>query len=127
MTKPFFLDTSIILEAVLGHSIKALSVVFESSCPAHTIEYVLKEVHFVLRDRYGYSEFEIARVLERLRERLVVHKNPPSKAFRKLDIRDKSDKPIVYAARCHGCILLINDQETMEDAQIYVEARKLED
>jgi len=46
---------------------------------------------------------------------------------RKLDIRDKSDRPIVYAAKYHGGILGTNDEETYQDAKMYVKTRKLED
>jgi predicted nucleic acid-binding protein len=127
MDRPFFLDTSVILAAILGTSRPASRLVFSSGWDLHTIEYALKETGRVLRKRYHFPEPKIAEAIDHVRRRVVVHRTPPAIRFGKLDIRDKSDRPIVYAARMLGCVLIIDDEETYRDALAYVEAVRLDD
>ena len=127
MDRPFFLDTSIIIAAIIETSKTARQLVFASGWELHTIEYVMKEVRRVLRERYRLRESEISTALDHVRSRVAVHRTPPAVRFKKLDIRDRSDRPIVYAARSLGCILVIDDEQTYHDALAYVEAVRLDD
>jgi predicted nucleic acid-binding protein len=127
MTKPLFLDTSVIIDAFVGTSEDAFRLLFESKESLHTIDYVMKEIYHVMRNKYNYSEVQVNRVRDAIRTRVTIHKNPPVKALCKLDIRDSSDKPIVYAARSLGCILVLSDEVTRTDAQKYVKVRRLAD
>ena len=127
MDLPLFLDTSIIVAAILIPDGPARKLVFSSGLELHTIEYVLKETRHVLGKRYRVPEPRIADAFLQVRSRVVVHRTPPANRFKKLDIRDKSDKPIVYAARSLGCILVIDDERTYRDALKYVEAVRLDD
>jgi predicted nucleic acid-binding protein len=126
MAQRVFLDTSVIIAAVTGTSAEAFELVFTSSSEAHTNEYVLKEVYHVLKD-LGFKEELIARVLDSIKEKLIIHKDPPVNAFKKLNMRDKSDRPIVCSAMILGCTLIIADEVTYQDAKKYVKVRRLGD
>jgi predicted nucleic acid-binding protein len=127
MDRPLFLDTSIIVAAILIPGGPARRLVFSSGWDLHTIGYVLKETRHVLRKKYHVPESRLADTFQRVRNRVIVHRTLPAIRFKKLDIRDKSDKPIVYAARSLGCILVIDDECTYRDALAYVEAVRLDD
>jgi predicted nucleic acid-binding protein len=127
MTQRVFLDTSVIISAVTGTSAEALRLVFSRSSEAHTNEYVLKEVYHVLKKDFKFKEELIARVLDSIKEKLIIHKDPPVKAFKKLDLRDKADRPIVCSAMNLGCTLIIADEVTYQDAKKYVKVRRLGD
>jgi predicted nucleic acid-binding protein len=127
MTERVFLDTSVIIAAVTGTSTEAFRLVFTTSREAHTNEYALKEVYHVLRTVFKFKEELIAKVLDSIRERIIIHKDPPVKAFKKLDLRDKADRPIVYSAMELGCTLIIADEVTYQDAKKYVKVRRLGD
>jgi predicted nucleic acid-binding protein len=127
MTERVFLDTSVIIAAVIGTSAEAFRLVFTSSCESHSNEYALKEVYHVLRKGFGFKEEFIAQVLDSIREKIIVHKDPPVKAFKKLKLRDKADRPIVYSAMNFNCTLIIADEVTYQDAKRYVKVRRLGD
>ncbi len=126
MIRDFFLDTSVIIEALSKKSSAAFRLVFLPLRRAHTIEYVMKEAHHVLKER-GLREDLIREALDGIRGKVIVHRTPPANRFKKLDIRDRSDKPIVYAARHLGCVLVLRDERTYRDALKYVEAFRLDD
>lgn len=65
--------------------------------------------------------------VDHVRRRVAVHRTPPADRFKKLEIWDRSDRPIVYAARSLGCILVMDDESTYRDALKYVEAVRLDD
>ncbi len=125
MTERVFLDTSVIIAAITGTSAEAFRLVFTASSEAHTNEYALKEVYHVLGKVFGFKEELIARVLDNLRDRIIIHKDPPVKAFKKLILRDKADRPIVCSAMNLGCTLIIADEVTYQDAKRYVKVRRL--
>jgi len=127
MDRPLFLDTSVIIAAILETSEPASRLVFSSGWDLHTIEYALKEIRRVLRKQYRFPEQRITEALDYVRNNVVVHRTPPAIRFKKLDIRDRSDRPRVYAARALGCILIIDDERTYRDALKYVEAVRLDD
>lgn len=127
MDRPLFLDTSVIIAAILETSRLASLLVFSSRWDLHTIEYVIKETRRVLHERYLFMEPQIAQALARVGTKVIVHRTPPAVRFKKLAIRDRSDRPIVYAAMSLGCILVIDDEQTYRDALKYVEAVRLDD
>jgi predicted nucleic acid-binding protein len=125
MTERVFLDTSVIVAAVTGTSADAFQLLFTPNCESHTNEYVLKEVYHVLRKAFRRHEEDVAKILDIVREKVKVHKDPPVKAFKKLKLRDRSDRPIVYSAMILGCTLIIADEVTYQDAKRYVKVRRL--
>ena len=127
MDKGYLLDTSVILAAVLGTNDKAKQFLFSPDLDLHTIEYVIKEIYHVLLYQYGLTKYQIGLIIDEIRSRVKIHKNPPVKAYKKLNIRDKSDRPIVCAAILHNCVLIIRDEMTYRDAKKYVEAIRLDD
>ena len=120
MSGGVFLDTSVIIAALTGTSRGCVNLVFGKSLDLHTNDYVLKETYHVLRKRFGFSEWDVSGAIRQLRERTRVHRNPPVAAFRKLEIRDKADRPVVYAAMTLGCMLATLDEKTAKDACRYV-------
>ena len=80
-----------------------------------TNEYVIREVRKILKSRFGYSEFQINGAIDSIRLRCEVCLNPPPNRFKKLEIRDKSDKPIVQGAIDNKCTLVTGDYNTYHD------------
>jgi len=127
MKKRFFLDTSIIIAALTKTSPVAFKIVFKSDWSLHTIDYVMRETYHVLRNRVKMTEAQIGAALDELRKHIEVHRDLPAKASSKLNVRDKADKPMIYAAMKMGCILIIQDEKAYQDAKRYVEVVRLKD
>jgi predicted nucleic acid-binding protein len=120
-----FLDTSVILDKVLGLSREASRLFNDTDMVLHTNEYVLKEVYHVLKKRFEYSEMEIGYVLDFIRESCIIHPAPSKEELRKIRITDKADRPIIVTARKFGLVLYVDDERTFRGASKYVSVTRI--
>lgn len=118
-----FLDTTVILSAVTKRNITSYRILLNYRGQLYTNEYVIKECRRVLKKEFGFSDELINKALDYVRIRCVVLPPPNKKEFKKIAIRDKADKPVVCSAMKKGCILVIDDKATYEDARRYVETK----
>ncbi|VVB89234.1 Uncharacterised protein [uncultured archaeon] len=58
--------------------------------------------------------------MEFLRTRIEIVKTPSKEEFKTIDSNDKSDRPIIFSAKKHGCIFITDDTPTKKDAEKYV-------
>ena len=121
----YFLDTSVFLNWILKRSKEAEFVLSDRNIKKYTNKYVLKEIYWVLKINKEFSEESIARYIERINEKCIILPTPSKEEFGKIDITDKSDRPIVFSAMKHNLILLIDDERTYRDAKKYVKVRRI--
>lgn len=118
-----FLDTTVVISAITKRNIASFDLLLKYMGKLYTNEYVIKECIRVLKKEFRYSSELINRSLDYVRVRCEVLPTPNEKEFKKIDIRDKADMPVVCSAMKKGCILVIDDEETYEDAKRYVETK----
>lgn len=119
-----FLDTTVIVSAVTRRNIASYNLLLNYEGELYTNRYVIKECIRVLKKEFGYSDELINRALDYVRARCEVMPTPSEKEFAKIAIRDKADRPVVCSTMKKGCVLIIDDEETYDDAKKYVEARR---
>jgi len=120
MTRYLF-DTSVLLAGLMGTSKRSERYYDDDTVEKVTIEYVLKESYRVLRDFFKLNEDEINHAMEDIHEKIRILPNPTVGEFRKINISDKSDRPIVCAAKKYGCTLLLRDYRTYKESQDIVD------
>jgi len=120
-----FLDTSVLLGKVLKRSKSAERVFLDTTIEKYTNEYALKEMYRVLKNQFGFSEIHIGYAIDFIRQTCIILPLPRKEEFKKIGLRDKSDRPIVCSARKYGLILFIDDERTYQDAKKYVEVRRI--
>jgi predicted nucleic acid-binding protein len=118
-----FLDTTVIVSAVTKRNIASYNLLLNYKGKIYTNEYVIKECIRVLKKEFGYSSELVNKALDYVRFRCEVLPTPNKREFKKIGIRDKADQPVVCSAMKKGCILVIDDEETYEDAKKYIETR----
>ncbi len=111
----YLFDTSVLVAALMGTSGRSMRYYDDPTLEKFTIEYVIKETYRVLRGHYKLSEDEISHVMEDIHEKIRIFPDPTVGEFRKIDISDKSDRPIACAAKKYGCRLLLRDYRTYRD------------
>jgi len=119
-----FLDTNILLNSLLPEReayISCISILLQNNIPLVTNEYVLKEARKILEEIYYFNQEDINQFMEFLRERMEVVKTPSKEEFKVINSSDKSDRPIIFSARKHQCILITDDTPTKRDAETYVQ------
>jgi len=116
-----FLDTSVILDKVLGISKEATQLFDDPDMVLHTNEYVLKEIYHVLKDEFVFTESQISYVIDFVRETCIIHPNPSKEELKTIKLSDKADRPIVVTAKKHRLTLYIDDVKTFKEASKYVE------
>ena len=104
--KRFFLDTSVILNWILKRSKEAEKVMTGPDCQRFTNRFVFKEVYWVLKNNKKYPESLIAHYIERISEVCTILPAPSKEEFKKIRIRDKSDRPIICSAKRYDLVLL---------------------
>jgi len=85
-----------------------------------TNEYVLKEARKILEEIYSFNQEDINQFMEFLRARMEVVKTPSKEEFKVIKSNDKSDRPVIFSAKKHGCVLITDDAPTKKDAEKYV-------
>ena len=118
------LDTSVLLGHILDLSKEASRVFNDGSIEKYTNEYALKEVYHVLKMN-SYSELEISYVIDYIREECIILPNPSKNEMKKVEIRDKSDRPFVCSAMKYDLILYIDDFKSFQDARKYVRVHQI--
>ena len=124
MTKAF-LDTSVLIGQILKLSTKAQRIFTDNSIEKYTNEYALKELYHVLKKKYGFTELEIAYAIDYIREICIILPNPITNEMKKINIRDRSDRPFVCSAMKYNLELYIDDMKTLTDAEKYVAVRRI--
>lgn len=118
-----FLDTTVLISAITKRNIASFNLLLKYRGKLYTNEYVIKECIRVLKKEFGYSSELVNSALDHIRARCEVLPTPNKKEFRKIKIRDKADAPVVCSAMKKGCILVIDDEQTYEDAKEYIETK----
>ncbi|HID27926.1 MAG TPA: PIN domain-containing protein [Methanosarcinales archaeon] len=97
----FFLDTNILLSIIfpkrIGHKYSR-AILRQKKIPLYTNEYVLKEVRRALYKEYKYTTEKINKIVECFRETITIIKNPSKAELRTIQVKDKSDRPIIKSA-----------------------------
>jgi len=120
MTK-YLLDTSVIIAGLTGTSKRSKRYYDDNTIKKCTIEYVIKEVYHVLKNSFHFSEDEINYAMEDIYIKIEILPNPNVNEYKKINIRDRSDRPIVCAAIKNDCRLLIRDFKTYQDSKDLVD------
>jgi len=71
----------------------------------------------VLKKSFDFSEDEINYAMEDIYLKIEILPNPNINEYKKIKIRDRSDRPIVCAAQKYNCRLLIRDFVTYQDSK----------
>ncbi len=119
----FFLDTTIIISSLVpdrSEHIACVSILLQNNIPLLTNEYVIKETRRVLEDVYSLDQSDINQFIDFLSTKLDIVKTPSKQEFSNIKSNDKSDRPIIYSAKKHLCILITDDNPTKKDALNYV-------
>lgn len=119
----FFLDTNILISSLVpdrGEHIACVSILLQNNIPLLTNEYVIKETRRVLEDIYSFDRGDINQFIEFISIKLEIVKTPSKEEFSNISPNDKSDRPIIYSAKKHQCILITDDSPTKKDALNYV-------
>ncbi|MFH0903982.1 MAG: PIN domain-containing protein [Methanobacteriota archaeon] len=118
-----FLDTTIIISSLLpdrSEHIACVSILLQNKIPLLTNEYVVKETQRVLEQVYSFDQADINQFIEFISTKLEIVKTPSKEEFSNIKSNDKSDRPIIYSAKKHHCVLITDDILTKKDALNYV-------
>jgi len=118
-----FLDTNILLNSLIPdrkEHIHCISILLQNNIPLLTNEYVLKEARRILEDIYSFNQEDVNQYMEFLLTKLEIVKTPPKEEFKTINSNDKSDRPIIFSAQKHKCVLITDDLPTKKDAEKYV-------
>ncbi|MCZ7402333.1 MAG: hypothetical protein O8C61_08935 [Candidatus Methanoperedens sp.] len=121
----FFLDTTIIISSIVpdrSEYISCVSILLQNNIPLLTNDYVIKETRRVLKDSYSSDLGDINKFIEFLSTKLEIVKTPSKEEFSNIISNDKSDRPIIFSAKKHQCILITDDIPTKKEALKYVMA-----
>ena len=102
--------------------ISCLSILLQNNISLVTNEYVIKEIRKILVDIYSFDQEDINRFIEFLRTKMEIVKTPSKEEFKIINSNDKSDRPIIFSAKKHRCILITDDMPTRNNAENYVMA-----
>ena len=119
MTK-LFLDSTVIISALTVRDPDSVLILIEGRYTLFTNEYVIKEIRRILDSEFGFTQDEINRSIDFVRDNCIVLQMPRKKDFTRIEIEDKSDRPIVYSAMKNRCILVTQDRLLMQNATKYV-------
>ena len=120
----FFLDTTIIISAITGRSLKCVEILENRNFTLYTNEYAIKEVRRILNDVFQFTTKEINENVEYIESKCIILPNPSKNDIKNIKISDKSDTPIVSSALKLKIPLIIDDHRTYIDAKKYVETLK---
>lgn len=118
-----FLDTNILLNSLIPDRrahISCLSILLQNNIQLVTNEYALKEARKILEEIYSFNQEDINQFMEFLRAKIEIVKTPSKEEFKTINADDKSDRPIIFSAKKHHCVLITDDIPTKKDAEKYV-------
>lgn len=87
-----------------------------------TNEYVLKETRKILEEIYSFDKEDINQFIGFLRTKIEIVKTPSKEEFKSINSNDKSDRPIIFSAKKHYCVLITDDAPTKKDVEKYIQA-----
>lgn len=122
----YFLDSNVIIMAILRPDEIEGRIVFSFPATKFTNNYVIKEIRRVMLNK-KIPQNEIEAEVTEVKRHVIVLSTPPKHEFQKLEITDKSNKPIVCSALKAGCVFISNDVKTRNDAKKYVKAQTPEE
>ena len=120
----FFLDTTVIISAITGRSLKCVEILENQNFKLFTNQYVIKEIKRILSDVFKFTSKEINENVEYIESKCVILPKPTKNDIKNINISDKSDKPIVSSALKLKIPLIIDDHKTYLDAKKYVKTLK---
>ena len=123
-TIELFLDTTIIISAITGRSLKCAEILEGQNYKLYTNEYVIKEIRRDLKDVFEFTPKDINESVEYIENKCVILPQPTKNDIKNIEISDKSDKPIVFSAIKLKIPLVIDDHKTYLDAKKYVKTFK---
>ncbi len=115
-----FLDTSVLISASRGRKEASVRLFFRGEFELITNEYAIKEFRRIMLTNFGLSQEVVEEAILIIRKRCLVLPSPSPEKYGKIAIRDKSDIPIVLGALNASCILVIDDEITLQDAKKYI-------
>ncbi|UCE72841.1 MAG: hypothetical protein JSV56_07335 [Methanomassiliicoccales archaeon] len=115
-----FLDSTVIISAITARDSDSVLIFVEGRYSLFTNEYVIKETRRILDSEFGFTQDEINRSIDFVRNSCVVLKMPHKRDLKRIKIEDKSDRPIVYSAMKNKCILVTHDRLLIKSAEKYV-------
>jgi predicted nucleic acid-binding protein len=124
VTIEYFLDTTILISALTGRSLRCVEILESNKYKFYTNEYAIKEVKRILKDIFELTPDEINENIEYIETRCIILPKPSKNELRNIKITDKSDKPIVATAKKLNIPLIIDDHITFKDAKKYVNTFK---
>ncbi len=74
-----------------------------------------------------YSDYDIDLAIENIERNANLLPDPSKNECRKIRITDKSDRPIVYSAMKHDCVLVTEDRLLLKEGRKYVRTMRPED
>jgi len=127
----YFFDTSVLVRALLEPQSHAATILFgrDPLVQRYTGWIALKELRRLPRDhpKLGLRLPLLERHIDRILEHLILVPALPLESFRDITLGDRSDRPIVAAARHVHAILVTRDRALAIDARPYVETLLIED
>ena len=123
-TTEFFLDTTILISAITGRSLKCVEILENRNFKLFTNEYAIKEVRRILSDVFKFTLKEINENVEYIENKCKILPKPTKNDVKNIKISDKSDKPIVASTIKLNVPLIIDDYVTHHDAKKYVKTFK---
>lgn len=124
VTIEYFLDTTILISALTGRSLRCVEILESNKYKFYTNEYAIKEVKRILKDIFELTPDEINENIEYIETRCIVLPKPTKNELRNIKITDKSDIPIVVSAKKFNIPLIIDDYVTYKDAKKYIKTFK---
>ena len=121
-----FLDSTVIISAITARNPAAVYLLMDDDFERYTNEYVIKETRRILQKAFDFSIRDVNDSIDLVRRQCIVLPLPNKEEYKKLEIKDASDKPIVLSAIKKRCILVTEDYILLENAKKYVKAKRPE-
>ena len=122
-----FLDTNVLVSAYENRSLASKSILFSGKYDLLINEYCWKETMKVLEREFGRPQTDLQEFKETVERKCSMLPTPNNNQFKKIDITDKSDRPIVCSALQYDCILVTEDRLLLKEARKYVRTMRPED
>lgn len=123
----YFIDTNVLIRAIAKTHKPSERLYNDRSKDKYVNEYLIKEIRRILRSNFGYSDFLVQRAIDDICIKCTIYPDPPPNRFRKLHVRDPSDRLIIQGAIDHDCVLVTGDHHVNEDAKTYVRTMTAEE
>ncbi|MBI5036713.1 PIN domain-containing protein [Candidatus Micrarchaeota archaeon] len=120
-TKRLFLDTNVLVAGSFALQPNH-ELLFNYPADKLTNEYAVKEYRRVLA-KQGVLPHDTENALSEIRKKVRILPTPQKQEFEKINLTDKSDRPMVCSAMKTNSVLVTNDLRTYQEAQKYVTAR----